>query len=434
MLSREENEYLTQTGPGAPMGDYMRRFWTPFMLSNEIAEPDGPPVRVRVLGESLLAFRNSDGEVGLVDEFCPHRRVSLFFGRNEECGLRCVYHGWKFDINGDCVDLPSEPASSNFQDKVKLKAYPVREKAGIIWAFMGPKELMGGLPELEWMEVPDDYRYQSRWYQECNYAQAVEGEIDSAHVSFLHSNLKNDAANKAALTGAFFSEDTAPKWKVTESESGMTLGARRRVDGGRYYWRMNQWLYPYYTMIAPVPGESRTARMWVPADDGHCNIICITYRNDHAVSEQELHNWRTGAAAHAALEPGSLIPTANAGNNYNIDRDFQRTGSFTGISGIRAQDAAMTESAGAIVDRSLEHLGTSDTAIIKMRRLMIDGARNLENGIEPPSAQDGALFRVRSHSVMIDEAVDFDERADILDAMRVAKPDDAPGPETRAAE
>jgi len=322
-------------------------------------------------------------------------------------------------VDGNCVDTPSEPSDSKFKDKVKLKSYPVREKAGIVWAYMGPQTLMGGLPELEWMEVPEDHRYQSRWYQECNYAQAVEGEIDSAHVSFLHSKLDNDAVNKAALTGAFFAEDTAPKWKVTESDFGMTLGARRVVDGGRYYWRMNQWLYPFYTMIAPVPGESRTVRMWVPADDHHCNIVCITYRNDRPVSEQELHNWRTGAAAHAAVLPGTLTPAANMGNDYNIDRDLQRTASFTGIKGIRAQDAAMTESAGAIVDRSLEHLGTSDTAIIKMRRLLIDAAKKLENGEEPAPAQNGSLYRVRSHSVVIDGQDDFDDRPDILAAMQV---------------
>ncbi len=417
MLSREENEYLTQTGPGTPMGTFMRRFWMPFMLSKEISEPDGPPVRVRLLGENLLAFRDSNGRVALVDEYCPHRRVSLFFGRNEACGIRCVYHGWKFDVDGNCVDMPSEPADSTFKDKIKLKSYPVSEKGGVVWAYMGPEELRGGLPELEWMDVPDDYLYQSRWYQESNYAQAVEGEIDSAHVSFLHSKLDNDDANKAALTGAFFAEDTAPKWKVTENDFGMTLGARRRVDGGRYYWRMNQWLYPFYTMIAPVPGQSRTVRMWVPADDGHCNIICITYRNDGPITEQELHDWSTGAAAHAALIPGTLTPAANSTNNYNIDREFQRTASFTGIVGIRAQDAAMTESAGAIVDRSLEHLGTSDTAIIKMRRLLIDAARALEKGVEPAGARDGALYRVRSHSVMIDEDDDFDDRPDILAGM-----------------
>ncbi len=420
MLSREENEYLTRTGPETPMGTFMRRFWMPFMLSEEIAEPDGAPVRVRLLGEKLLAFRDSDGHAALVDEFCPHRRVSLFFGRNEACGIRCVYHGWKFDRHGNCVDMPSEPGDSNFKDKVKLTSYPVREKGGIVWAYLGPLDLIGELPELEWMEVPDNYLYQSRWYQECNYAQAVEGEIDSAHVSFLHSKLDNDAINKAALTGAYFAEDTAPKWKVTESDFGMTLGARRIVESGQYYWRMNQWLYPFYTMIAPVPGESRTVRMWVPADDGTCNIICISYRNDKPLSEEELHTWRTGAAAHAALIPGTLTPAANRSNDYNIDREAQRTTSFTGIAGVRAQDAAMTESPGPIVDRSLEHLGTSDTAIIKMRRLLIDAARALENGIEPPCARDGGLYRVRSHSVILDDEIDFDDRPDILEAMQVS--------------
>ena len=422
MLSREDNAYLTQTGPDTPMGAFMRRFWMPFMLAEEIAAPDCPPVRVRLLGEDLLAFRDSNGRAALVDQFCPHRRVSLFFGRNEDCGIRCVYHGWKFDADGNCVDMPSEPADSTYKDKIKLKSYPVREKAGIVWAYLGPVETMGGLPELDWMDVPDDHRYMSRWYQDCNYAQAVEGEIDSAHVSFLHRKIDNDAKNKAALTGAYFAGDTAPKWKVVETGFGMTLGARRQVEGGRYYWRMNQWLFPFYTMIAPVPGESRTVRMWVPADDGRCNIVCVTYRKDRPVSDQEVHNWRNGLASHAALIPGTHTPAANFRNDYNIDRDMQQTESFTGIVGIRAQDAAMTESPGPIVDRSLEHLGTSDAAIIKMRRLLLDGARALEKGEAPAAARDGSLYRVLSHSVLIDEEDDFDERPDILEAMRVTVP------------
>jgi len=420
MLSPEENDYLTQTGPGTPMGAFMRRFWMPFMLSEEIAEPDCDPVRVRLLGEDLLAFRDSNGRAALVDQFCPHRRVSLFFGRNEECGIRCVYHGWKFDADGNCVDMPSEPADSNFKDKVKLKSYPVREKAGVVWAYMGPADAMGGLPELEWMEVPDECRYMSRWYQECNYAQAVEGEIDSAHVSFLHRKIDNDAKNKAALTGSYFSGDTAPKWKVVETDFGMTLGARRVVEDGQYYWRMNQWLYPFYTMIAPVPGESRTVRMWVPADDGTCNIICVTYNNERPVTDTELHSWRNGLSSHAARIPGTLTPAANAANDYNIDRQVQRNETFTGIVGIRAQDAAMTESPGPIVDRSLEHLGTSDTAIIKMRRLLMDGARALEEGRPPAAARDGAFYRVRSYSAVIAEEADFDERPEIMEGMRVA--------------
>jgi len=308
MLSREDNELLTRTGPGTPMGVLMRRYWIPALLSKQLAEPDGVPVRVRLLGERLVAFRDTEGRIGLLDEACPHRTASLFFGRNEACGIRCVYHGWKFDADGNCVDMPSEPADSNFRDKIKLKTYPVREKGGIVWAYMGPSDRMGELPELEWMAVPDDHLYMSRWYQECNFAQAVEGEIDSAHVSFLHRKLENDAANKAALNGSFFSEDTAPKWKVVERDFGMTLGARRKVEGGRYYWRMNQWYYPFYTMIAPVPGEARTTRMWVPADDGTCNIICVSYRNDKPVSADEVDRWRRGVNSHAAVIPGTLTP------------------------------------------------------------------------------------------------------------------------------
>lgn len=421
MLSRQDNEYLTCTGPDTPMGAFLRHFWMPFMLSQEISEADGPPVRVRLLGEDLLAFRNSEGQPALVDRYCPHRRVSLFFGRNEECGIRCVYHGWKFDVDGNCVDMPSEPSDSNFKEKVKLKAYPVREKAGILWAYMGPSETLSDLPDLEWMAVPEDHRYASRWYQHSNFVQAVEGEIDSAHVSFLHRKIENDAANKAALTGAYFSGDTAPKWKVVETNFGMTLGARRRVENGGYYWRMNQWFYPFYTMIAPVPGEATTTRMWVPVDDEHVNIICISYRTDKPVSKLELNNWRKGLNSHAAVISGTHKLAANESNDYNIDRVLQKNETFTGIAGIRAQDAAMTESPGPIVDRSLEHLGTSDTAIIKMRRLLIDGARALEQGEAPAAARDGSFYRVRSYSVVIDSEEDFDERAEIMEAMQVAK-------------
>ncbi|MDE2901105.1 MAG: Rieske 2Fe-2S domain-containing protein, partial [Chloroflexota bacterium] len=138
MLSQHDNELITKTGPGTPMGEYLRRYWVPALLSRELPEPDCPPVRLKIMCEELVAFRDTNGDVGIVDNYCPHRRASLFFGRNEECGIRCVYHGWKFDINGDCVDMPSEPAESNFKDKVKIKAYPAEDWGGFIWVYMGP--------------------------------------------------------------------------------------------------------------------------------------------------------------------------------------------------------------------------------------------------------------------------------------------------------
>ena len=187
MLTREDNELLTQTGPGTPMGEFFRRFWMPVLLSEELPTPDCSPVRVKVLSEHLVAFRDTDGRVGVADNYCPHRRASLFFGRNEECGLRCVYHGWKFDVNGDCVDMPSEPAESNFKDKVKIKAYPAREYGSCVWVYMGPPALQPELPGFEWARVPDDHRVVTRFIQHSNYMQCTEGEIDSCHVSFLHS-------------------------------------------------------------------------------------------------------------------------------------------------------------------------------------------------------------------------------------------------------
>jgi phthalate 4,5-dioxygenase len=419
MLIREDNELLTRVGPGTGMGELMRRFWMPVLLSSEIAEPDCTPVRIRLLGEDLVAFRNTNGRVGLVDEHCPHRLSSLFFGRNEDCGIRCVYHGWKFDVDGNCVDMPSEPPDSNYKTKVRLKAYPVQESGGVVWAYMGPADRMSEPPAFDWMDVPESHRYASRWLQECNYAQCVEGEIDSAHVSFLHSLVNRRDDNKAALAGAYFAGDRAPKWKVIDTDWGMTLGARRRTEEGRYYWRMNQWYMPFYTMIAPVPGEARSFRMWVPADDEHTSIICISYRTEKPVGEAEVDGWRRGVNQHAAVISGTLTPKANRANDFLIDREKQRYETFSGIDGVRAQDAAMVESAGRIVDRTREHLGTSDTAVIRMRRLLLAAAKDLANGKEPKAAAGGALYKIRSHSTVIDESGDFDAYPEIMQAMGI---------------
>ena len=419
MLSREDNDLLTRVGPGTGMGQLMRRFWMPVLLSREIAEPDCTPVRVRLLGEPLIAFRDTEGRVGVVDEHCPHRQSSLFFGRNEDSGIRCVYHGWKFDVDGNCTDMPSEPPDSNFKSKVKLTAYATRELGGVVWAYMGPPEKMGEPPHFEWMHLPAEQQYASRWTQDCNYAQCVEGEIDSAHVSFLHSLVNKRDSNKAALAGAYFAGDRAPKWKVVDTDYGMVLGARRLTEDGQFYWRMNQWYFPFYTMIAPVPGEARSFRMWVPSDDTHTSIICVSYRPDGNVSEREIAGWRRGLSQHAAVIPGTLTPVANGSNNYLIDREMQRTETYSGIIGVRAQDAAMVESAGPIVDRTREHLGTSDTAVIRMRRLLLGAAKALQNGQEPIAATNGGLYAVRSHSTMIDEDGDFDAYPEIMEAMRV---------------
>jgi phthalate 4,5-dioxygenase len=420
MLKREDNELLTRTGPATPMGQLMRRFWIPFMLDRELAEPDGAPLRVRLLGEDLVAFRDSDGRVGLLDEHCPHRRASLFFGRNEGCGLRCVYHGWKFDVAGNCIDLPSEPPGSTLQRKVKATAYPVREAGGVLWAYLGPPDLMGELPAFEWISLGAEHRHASRWVQECNYLQTLEGEIDSAHVSFLHRRLDQLDPSKTAIRGALFRDDTAPTWRVDETQYGLVLAARRNADDGRSYWRMNQFLLPFFSMIAPDIGGPHTARMWVPRDDESCFAICVTYHPQRALTAAERAAYEAGEVGHALLIPGTTRMRANRDNDYLIDRQMQKTAHFSGIDGVRAQDAAMTESQGRIVDRSLEHLGSSDTAIIAMRKLLLRSARELAGGKEPPAARGGRLYAVRSWSALLAGDARYDEDEGVRRAMVTA--------------
>jgi phthalate 4,5-dioxygenase oxygenase subunit len=410
VLSREDNELLTRTGPGSAMGTLFRRHWLPFMLAQELVA-DAPPLRVRLLGECLVAFRDSAGRPGLLGEHCPHRRASLYYGRNEAGGLRCVYHGWKFDVAGRCLDMPSEPPTSNFRNKVHAEATRVVERGGLLWAYLGPAEKRAELPEFEWLGVPAAQRYASRWVQDCNYAQALEGEIDEAHVSFLHRRFDAAGAAKTALTGGYFQEDTAPRYTVHEAPYGLACGARRSVTGEQYLWRVNLFLMPCFTLIPPSDDPHvRLFRAWVPADDEHTSVVCVTWRTDGPVREADRVQWQNGEAAHRKVLPGTTTPVERADNHYLIDREAQRTRSFTGIAGIRAQDAMVTESAGAIVDRTREHLGTSDKAVIAFRARLLAAARQLENGIEPQTPYDPDCYRVRAHSGLVprDER-DFNE-------------------------
>ena len=209
MLNAADNQLLTRTGSGEPLGALMRRFWIPVLLSEELPEADCPPIRVKLLGERLVAFRDTSGKVGFIDEFCAHRGVSLWFGRNEEHGLRCPYHGWKFDVNGQCMEVPSEPAESGYCNKIKLTSYPCVEKAGIIWTYMGPKDKQPEFPAFEWLDLPDSQRLVAKRWQECNWLQAMEGGIDSSHVSWLHSGeLHTDPLHKGTKGEVSGRQDT----------------------------------------------------------------------------------------------------------------------------------------------------------------------------------------------------------------------------------
>jgi phenylpropionate dioxygenase-like ring-hydroxylating dioxygenase large terminal subunit len=410
MLSAQDNALITQTSKGTPMGELFRRFWLPVLLPEELPEPDCPPVRIKIMGEYLVAFRDTNGQVGVVEAFCPHRRAPLFYGRNEECGLRCVYHGWKFDVTGQCVDMPSEPADSDFPSKVQIDAYPAREFGGVIWIYMGPPDKKpDALPQLEWALVPPEQRRVTKNFQECNYLQALEGDIDTAHVSYLHSTKKRLPQNHGVVrdVGRI---DKAPRLMVLNHDAGFAYGGRRTVPDGGYYWRVTQFLWPTYAFI-PAFSWPKTCTYTVPVDDHHCFRMSFAYNIEGSMEGvgrwlqpgEGVGPWSRTYGQYW-FDDGLAIDTwlldQNKRNHYFMDREKQRTESFTGISGIPTQDRAMTEGMGFICDRTKERLGTTDVAVIAARRGLIDMARNLEKGIEPYCATNAEAYRLRALDVV----------------------------------
>ncbi len=417
-MSREENALLTQTDAGTPMGDYFRRYWLPALFATELPAPDCPPVRVRLLGEDLIVFRDTNGRVGLLDEFCPHRRASLFWGRNEECGLRCVYHGWKFDADGTCVDMPNEPPEYAFEQKVRTTAYPTREYGGLIWAYMGPRDRMPELPKLEWARVQEDQRYISKRFQETNYLQAVEGGIDSSHSNFLHAPVDafrrteayiEKVKNSNNLRLKYHLLDRAPQFTVKNTDYGLLVAVRRNAEEDTYYWRLTQFLLPTYTMIPYQKGLSIHGHCWVPRDDQTCWVWTISWNPDGPLSQEEREAIRNETFVHAKVEPVTFRPVRNLDNNYFIDREKQRTTNMTGIHGFASQDQAVQESMGPMVDRTRERLGASDSAIIAMRKLLLQEVRKLQQGELPFAAHHGDVYWVRSASNVLKRDIDFEE-------------------------
>ncbi|MFN0070990.1 MAG: Rieske 2Fe-2S domain-containing protein [Chloroflexota bacterium] len=414
MLSPVDNDIMCRVSSGTPMGSLLRTFWMPALLSRELPEPDGAPVKVRLLGENLVAFRDSTGTVGLVAENCPHRGASLFYGRNEDQGLRCVYHGWKFNAAGECLDMPNEPFESNFKHKVHISAYPCRERGGLVWAYMGPAGLGAELPDLEWARVPDSHLFLSKCLQECNWVQALEGGLDSSHISFLHSKLDRTtiaAPRGSVLAEQFGGQDPHPRFSVRETDYGFVYGARRNATNDQYYWRITQWLLPFYHIIPAEDGAVVTGNAWVPIDDEHCWVYRASWHPDRPLTEREIHDYRYRGVMHEEVDPITFRPVANRRNDFLIDRDVQRLESYSGIKGIQAQDMAMIETMGPIYDRTREHLGTSDTAIISMRRRLIRLTQALADGDVPHAATHGASYRVRSTALLLNRGVPFDEGA-----------------------
>jgi len=390
MTTEAEAEILTRTGPGSAMGELMRQYWIPAAASGELVA-DGDPVRLMLLSEKLVAFRDSSGRVGVMDHRCPHRCASLFFGRNEEDGIRCVYHGWKFDVEGNCLDMANVPPAQDFKQKVKAKAYAARERAGVVWVFMGDQSNIPALPDIEATLTPDAEVNAVFIQRECSYLQSFEGSIDTSHAGFLHSDLAgrlNFDTASPDKRGDFIRQ---PEYEITETKCGTAYGAYHPTEDGGNYWRVAHFLFPFWTLspTGPIDGHV-AARAWVPMDDTHNMSVYFGVTRKRKAGTNRLAG---GVANFTDFEPnttdwfGRWRSAANAGNDYRIDRAKQRTESYSGIEGLILQDTMVTESMGGIADLPFEHLAPSDQMIAVTRRRMLQAADALaKSGARPPAA------------------------------------------------
>jgi phthalate 4,5-dioxygenase oxygenase subunit len=442
MLSKEENELLTQVSPGKPMGDLMRRYWLPVLMSSELPKPDCAPMRVRLLGEDLVAFRDTDGKVGLLQANCPHRGAPLVFGRNEERGIRCIYHGWKFNTGGFCTAMPNVPTESDYKDKVRTLAYPCRERNGVIWTYMGPPPEPAELPYMKWNVLPEEHTVITKQYLECNYAQAMEGDFDGSHISFLHApltpsihrepdaHLEDDTealAEQFAIRSTsterkrFPLRDPRPTLMALQTDYGLFSTARRGAGPDDYFWRFNVFAMPFYAGVPKEDGRLAQINIWTPIDDHTTMVWRVTYRSESPLTEQERHDEARNRQIHIPPEdylPGKpdvagsqWIPRQNRSTNYDLDRDSQSTTSFAGIPHVWAQDRACTEGMGSVMDRTVEHLGPSDVVIIQMRRTLMSAAQALrEHGATPPGV-DNAPYVVGLSSIVAPRSLTFEEVA-----------------------
>ncbi len=422
MLSIEDNELLTRTGADTPMGQYFRRFWLPVALVEELPEPDGPPLRVTVMGEALVAFRDTKGQVGLLDARCPHRGADLFFGRNEECGLRCVYHGWKFDVRGKAMDLPNIPAGARHHQTIAAKAYPTREWGGILWAYMGPNAAalpdnrLPELPQLEFGLVAPESRYVTKQFVDCNWAQIMEGDLDTSHFSFLHMPAPSVASNENPDAPAdaqrlrWIRNDPMPQFSILQHDAGFVVGGMRAADDGRNYWRITQFTVPANgTGPSTFPGETYFGFTMVPVTDQTCWMYCYAWNPDHPIGDEERAKLQQGHGI-IANTGADYVPLRNRGNDYLIDRENQRNVSYTGVKGLAEQDLMIQESQGRIVDRSNETLTATDAAVVRFRRTLLEGAKALATtGSEPAAPWQPDAYRVRPGSWIAGNDASFEE-------------------------
>ncbi len=398
MLSKRDNELITRTGIGTSLGDLMRRYWMPALLSEEIPEADGPPVQVRILGEELVAFRDSQGRIGLLNEHCSHRGTSLFYGRNEDCGLRCIYHGWKYDIEGKVLETPAEPASSTFHQRLQHPSYPTREVNGIVFGYLGPRDRMPLFPQYEWAAVAKTQTYVTKCLQDCNYLQGLEGECDSSHLSFLHRTFAVDGEQ------SLYQADSAPAYETDETDFGVRLVATRNAGNGTSYVRVSSFLMPVGVAV-PVGAPDSTGRLdgyevhfYTPVDDTHSWRFDFGFRRSRPIDDRDVHRSKIIDSNHRRIP--------NVDNHYLQDREKQRTVNFTGMEDFLSHDSCATESMGPLFDRSREHLGSSDQGVIAVRRYLLDAVKGLQEGREPRAVVTDSARNRFEHADCIRQVID----------------------------
>ncbi len=400
MLTKEENDLLCRVEGDAPMGQLMRRHWIPVALVEEVSEPDGTPVKARILGEDLVVFRDSDGRVGVMDEYCPHRRVSLVLGRNEESGLRCLYHGWKMDVEGNVLEMSSEPAGSALKEKVKHRAYPVQEWGGWVWSYMGPRESMPAFEPPPFAPSADVRVSIAKAVIPCNWAQILEGAIDSAHSSSLHSSdfvparvKAGEATDKNWLRP---STDKSPRLQVQHTDYGFRYAALRRPIANaatHEYVRTTVFVAPF-SVLVPPNNLYNVANVNVPIDDTHTAFYFLAWGDPATTPATE--EWRKFLGQQIGPDLDQYYGlNRNMNNRFGQDRQAMKAGNFTGIKGFPNQDIAMWVTMGPIADRSLERLGGSDQAVVEFRKQMVAAARAFRNG--DPAIGTGAA-RASKHT------------------------------------
>jgi phthalate 4,5-dioxygenase oxygenase subunit len=424
MMTKEENDLLTRTGTGTACGELLRRYWQPVALSEELP-PGAPPVKIKLLGEDLVLFRDDQGRPGLLGIHCSHRGTDLSYGRVENGGLRCLYHGWLYDVEGRCLEQPGEPGGGEHRDAIRHRAYPCTEAGEVIFTYMGPGT-PPLLPNYEFLNADTDHLYVNKIFHECNYLQANEGNIDPVHLSFLHRFLENRKERYRGVRGAeeshynLVARNVAPMLDVELTDFGVRIYTVRRLGDEKAYLRVSYFILPNLSAFpGQTGGEGYSVNWHVPIDDTHHWKYTFVFSSRAPLQKETVNRERSEFTSDYRL-------LRNESNRFMQDRESMKTKTYTGMgSGFQAHDAFATSSQGTIQDRTEEHLVSSDKAIVAARKLLEKAIRDIQEGREPPHVirepSQNRFPHLLVVSDMISEGGDWKEYTKSLEAEARAK-------------